>query len=88
MQRARIIGPKNEKTATGAIFVRMCDTRHVFLGAQCTAIYACTLQCECSVAKRVRTALHVGFTFLVPMSNCMQCLIFFTCVSFFILKIH
>ena len=25
MQRARIIGPKNEKTATGAIFVRMCD---------------------------------------------------------------
>ena len=24
MQRARIIGPKNEKTATGAIFVRMC----------------------------------------------------------------
>ena len=30
MQRARIIGPKNEKTATGAIFVRMCDiSRHV-----------------------------------------------------------
>ena len=27
MQRARIIGPKNEKTATGAIFVRMCDIR-------------------------------------------------------------
>ena len=25
MQRARIIGPKNEKTATEAIFVRMCD---------------------------------------------------------------
>ena len=25
MQRARIFGPKNEKTATGAIFVRMCD---------------------------------------------------------------
>ena len=25
MQRARIIGSKNEKTATGAIFVRMCD---------------------------------------------------------------
>ena len=25
MQRARIIGPKNEKTASGAIFVRMCD---------------------------------------------------------------
>ena len=28
------------------------------------------------------TALHVGFTILVHMSNCMQCLIFFTCVSF------
>ena len=25
MQRARIIGPKNEKTATGALFVRMCE---------------------------------------------------------------
>ena len=50
----------------------------------CTAIHACTVQCECSVAIRVYyyTALHVGFTFLVHMSNCMQCLIFFTCVSF------
>ena len=28
------------------------------------------------------TSLHVGFTILVHMSNCMQCLIFFTCVSF------
>ena len=28
------------------------------------------------------TALHVGFTILVHMSNCMQCLIFLTCVSF------
>ena len=46
--------------------------------------YTCTLQCECSVAIRVYyyTALHVGFTILVHMSNCMQCLIFFTCVSF------
>ena len=46
---------------------------------QCTAIHACT-----NVAIRVYyyTALHVGFTILVPMSNCMQCLIFFTCISF------
>ena len=37
-----------------------------------------------SVAIRVYhyTPLHVGFTILVHMSNCMQCLIFFTCVSF------
>ena len=28
------------------------------------------------------TPLHVGFTILVHISNCMQCLIFFTCVSF------
>ena len=44
-----------------------------------------TVECECNVAIRVQyyyTALHVGFTFLVPMSNCMQYLIFFTCVSF------
>ena len=30
MQRARIIGLKNEKTATGAIFVRMCDIDYAF----------------------------------------------------------
>ena len=52
--------------------------------AKCTAIHACTVHCECSVAIRVYyyTALHVRFTFLVHMSNCMQCLFFFTCVSF------
>ena len=49
-----------------------------------TCMHICTVQCECSVAIRVYyyTALHVGFTILVHMSNCMQCLIFFTCVSF------
>ena len=52
-----------------------------------TAIHACTVQCECSQQRRytcipLYIPLHVGFTILVHMSNCMQCLIFFTCVSF------
>ena len=48
-----------------------------------TAIHACTLQCECSQQHPYTCIpLHVGFTILVHMSNCMQCLIFFTCVSF------
>ena len=51
-----------------------------------TAIHACTVQCECSQQRRAirvyhYTPLHVGFTILVHMSNCMQCLIFFTSVS-------
>ena len=43
-----------------------------------------TVSAASSVAIRVYhcTPLHVGFTILVHMSNCMQCFIFFTCVSF------
>ena len=50
------------------------------------ALYMHALYSESAVSSVVRvyhyTPLHVGFTILVHMSNCMQCLIFFTCVSF------
>ena len=61
----------------------MC-TASIRLATVLRYMHACTVQCECSVAIRVYyyTALHIGFTILVHMSNCMQCLIFFTCVSF------
>ena len=72
-----------------------CDAKayalyHVYSQYQArysTAIHACTVQCECSQQRRYTcipqyTPLHAGFTILVHMSNCMQCLIFFTCVSF------
>ena len=62
----------------------MCTASIRLAKPKCTAIHACIVQCECSVAIRVYyyTALHVGFAFLVHMSSCMQCLIFFTCVLF------
>ena len=50
-----------------------------------TAIHACTVQCECSHQRRctcIPVHTPVGFTILVHMSNCMQCIIFFACVSF------